>query len=121
MRCASSGSCRRRSRSAAAPSAWRRGSPWRTTTWGCCPPAEASCQAALAVAPASADALNLLGELCADRGRFAEAQDLFLRAISVAPEFVPAYGSIAAHRRMTSADGAWLKGAESLLAKPLLL
>ncbi len=83
--------------------------------------AEASCQAALAVAPASADALNLLGELCADRGRFAEAQDLFLRAISVAPEFVPAYGSIAAHRRMTSADGAWLKGAESLLAKPLPL
>ncbi len=69
----------------------------------------------------SADALNLLGELCADRGRFAEAQDLFLRAISVAPEFVPAYGSIAAHRRMTSADGAWLKGAESLLAKPLPL
>jgi len=34
---------------------------------------------------------------------------------------VPAYGSIAAHRRMTSADGAWLQGAESLLAKPLPL
>ena len=83
--------------------------------------AEASCQAALAVAPASADALNFLGELCADRGRFAEGQDLFQRAISVAPGFVPAYGSIAAHRRMTSADGAWLKGAESLLAKPLPL
>src|SRR5437762_1617857 len=83
--------------------------------------AEASCQAALAAEPRSPGALSLLGELRADRGRFAEAQELFERAIALDPDFAPAYGSIAAHRRMSRDDAAWLEGAERVLAKPLAL
>ena len=83
--------------------------------------AEASCQAALAAEPGSPAALALLGELCADRGRFAQAQQLFERALAADADFVPAYGSIAAHRRMTRDDGAWLEGAERLLARRLPL
>jgi tetratricopeptide (TPR) repeat protein len=83
--------------------------------------AEASSQLALAAEPRNPGALSLLGELRADRGQFAEAQELFERAIAVDPDFVPAYGGIAAHRRMTRDDTAWLKGAEGLLARPLPL
>jgi tetratricopeptide (TPR) repeat protein len=83
--------------------------------------AEASCRAALAAHPRSTAALSLLGELYADRGRFAEAQELFERTIALDPDFVPAYGSIAAHRRMRREDSAWLGGAERLLARSLPL
>jgi tetratricopeptide (TPR) repeat protein len=83
--------------------------------------AEASCQSALAAEPRSPGALSLLGELRADRGQFAEAQELFERAIAVDPDFAPAYGGIAAHRRMTRSDSAWHEGARRLLARPLPL
>ena len=83
--------------------------------------AEASCQAALAAAPQSSAALSLLGELYADRGRFAEAQELFARAIANDANYVPAYGSVAAHRRMRREDHAWLEGIQRLLATPLPL
>ena len=83
--------------------------------------AHASCQAALAIDPNCVDALSLLGELQADRGQFNEAEQLFRRAIAVDPKFAFGFYSIAAHRKMTSDDGAWLKGAEALLAKRLPL
>jgi tetratricopeptide (TPR) repeat protein len=83
--------------------------------------AEASCRVALRIDPSYADALSLLGELRADRGQFSEAEELFRRAISIDPGFPFAFFGIAAHRRMTSDDGAWLQGAEALLAKPLPL
>jgi tetratricopeptide (TPR) repeat protein len=83
--------------------------------------AEASCQAALAAEPHSSAALSLLGELRADRGRFGEAQDLFERVIALDPDFVSAYGSVAAHRRMRREDRAWLEGAQRLLGTPLPL
>ena len=83
--------------------------------------AQASCQAALAAEPHSSAALSLLGELHADRGRFAEAQELFERAIARDANFAPAYGSMAAHRRMTRDDRAWLEGTQRLLATPLAL
>lgn len=83
--------------------------------------AEASCQAALAIDPNYVEALSFLGELRADRGRFAEAEELFQRAITINPDFSFAYFSIATHRKMTSEDAAWLKGAEALLVKRLPL
>ena len=83
--------------------------------------AEASCQAALAIDPNYVEALSLLGELRADRGRFAEAEQLFQRAIAINPDFSFAFSSIATHRKMTRGDTAWLKGAEALLAKRLPL
>ncbi len=79
--------------------------------------AEASCQAALAIKPDYVEALSFLGELRADRGRFAEAEELFQRTIAINPGFSFAYFSIATHRRMSTADSAWLKGVEGLLAR----
>jgi tetratricopeptide (TPR) repeat protein len=83
--------------------------------------AEASCRAALAINPKYADALSLLGELHADRGQFAEAEELFERTIAIDPGCCDAYCSIAAHRKMTEADTAWLDAARALLAKRLPL
>jgi tetratricopeptide (TPR) repeat protein len=81
--------------------------------------AEASCRLALEIAPTSAEGLVLLGELNADRGRFAEAHELFERALTLDPSFAPAYSSIASHRRMTPEDGDWLRGVQSLLSTAL--
>ena len=83
--------------------------------------AEASCRAALAADSGHAEALSLLGELLADRGQFAEAEELFRRVLAINPEFAFAYSSIATHRRMTSDDADWLRGANALLAKRLPL
>jgi tetratricopeptide (TPR) repeat protein len=83
--------------------------------------AEASCQAALAIDPNLVEALCLLGELHADRGQFAAAEEIFQRAVAINPDFAFAFFSIAKHRKMTRDDIAWLKGAEALIAKPLLL
>jgi len=83
--------------------------------------AEASCRAALEIDPRSVSALSLLGELRADRGQFAEADELFRRTIDLDPGFPFAYYSIAANRRMTAADAAWLAGTDALLARNLPL
>jgi tetratricopeptide (TPR) repeat protein len=83
--------------------------------------AQASCQAALAIDPNYVEALCILGELRADRGEFSAAQELFQRVIAINPDFPFVFYSIAAHRKMTSEDTAWLKGAEALLAKRLPL
>jgi tetratricopeptide (TPR) repeat protein len=83
--------------------------------------AEASCERALVLAPQDPDALVLLGELRADRGQFAQAQELFERVLAANPQFASAYCSIAAHRRMTRDDVAWLQGAQALLASRLPL
>jgi tetratricopeptide (TPR) repeat protein len=79
--------------------------------------AEAGCRTALSLDPGYVEALSLLGELLADQGRFSEAEQLFQRALALDPDFPFAYCSIAAHRKMTGADTAWLDGARSLLAK----
>ncbi|MGD0505265.1 MAG: sulfotransferase [Steroidobacteraceae bacterium] len=81
------------------------------------PEAESSCRAALALEPAYAEALCLLGELLADQGRFPEAEISFQGAIEADPDFPFAYCGIAAHRKMTAADTAWLEGVRSVLAK----
>jgi tetratricopeptide (TPR) repeat protein len=83
--------------------------------------AAASCRAALAIDSRNVEALSLLGELRADGGQFSEAEELFQRAIAIDPQFPFAFFSIAAHRKMTSGDTAWLRGAQGLLAKRLPL
>jgi tetratricopeptide (TPR) repeat protein len=85
------------------------------------PEAEASCRAVLAVHPDEAEALSLLGELHADRGRFQEAREVLERVIALDPGRTSAYCSLAAHRRMTPEDTAWLHGAQALLAQSLPL
>ncbi len=88
---------------------------------GCASEAEASCRDALAVDPGCAEAMTVLGDLRADRGRFAEALQLFERALDLDPHFPVAYCGIAAHRKMTREDTAWLQGAQGLLTKHLQL
>jgi tetratricopeptide (TPR) repeat protein len=83
--------------------------------------AEASVRAALALEPESAAALTLLGDLHSDRGEFGKAQELYERALAQNADFAPAFCGIAAQRRLTSADGAWLRGAKGLLARRLPL
>jgi len=83
--------------------------------------AEASCQAALAADPGYVDALSLLGELRADRGEFAAAQELFERARTLDPGLPSVYCSLVTHRKVASADAAWLAGVQALLATELPL
>jgi len=83
--------------------------------------AEKHSRAALAIDANHVGALSLLGELHADRGRFNDAEQLFRQAIAINPQSSFAFFSIAAHRKMTSDDGEWLKGVEALLAKRLPL
>lgn len=83
--------------------------------------AEASIRAVLAAHPDDIEALCLLGDLHVDRGDFTQAQELFQRAQALDANYAPVLCSIAAHRRMTADDGAWLQAAEALLAKPLTL
>ena len=83
--------------------------------------AEEICRQALALEPDHVEGLSLLGELQADRGQFAEARALFERALAINPALPAVYCSLATHRKMTSADGAWRQQVEALLAKPLPL
>lgn len=83
--------------------------------------AEASCRTALADDASCVAALSLLGDLRADRGEFAEAQELFERALAIEADSPAVLCSIAAHRRMTGADASWLQGAQRLLARQLPL
>jgi tetratricopeptide (TPR) repeat protein len=83
--------------------------------------AEAGCRAILDAEPGHVGALSLLGDLCADRGDFGQAEQLFQRALALDASSAAVLSSIAAHRRMTGADDAWLERAEQALAKPLPL
>jgi tetratricopeptide (TPR) repeat protein len=83
--------------------------------------AEKSAQAALAIDPNRAEALVLLGELRGDQGDRVQAQELFGRALAADPSFPSVYWSIAAHRRMSLEDSAWLQAVQGLLRTPLPL
>jgi tetratricopeptide (TPR) repeat protein len=67
---------------------------------------------ALRTAPRHVDGLLTMGQLAAREGRFAEAEGWFNRALEVDPKAPHAWVGLAALRRMTSADAAWLRGAE---------
>jgi tetratricopeptide (TPR) repeat protein len=83
--------------------------------------AEAACRAILDAHPEHVGALSLLGDLYTDRGDFDKAEELFQRALALDGGSPAVLSSIAAHRRMTGEDGAWLERAEQALAKPLPL
>jgi len=83
--------------------------------------AEAACHAALNLDANCVEALCLSGELRADRGEFAAAEEQFRKAVAVNPDYAPPFVHIAAQRRMTTDDTAWLRGAAALLTKRLPL
>ena len=83
--------------------------------------AQMDCETALDEDAACVEALCLLGELHADSGRFSRAHELFERVIAHDPSVSSALCSIAAHRRMTTADTQWLRNVQDLLTTPLPL
>ena len=74
---------------------------------------------ALKAAPRDVDALWALGQIAALEGRFDDAEALYKRALDVDSNAHGSWAALARLRRMTPADGAWLKGAEACATRGL--
>jgi tetratricopeptide (TPR) repeat protein len=74
---------------------------------------------ALKVAPRDVDAIGALGQIAALEGRFDDAEALYKRALDVDANAHGSWAALARLRRMTPADGAWLKGAEACATRGL--
>ncbi len=72
---------------------------------------EASCRERLETNPDNTLAIMRLANMCISQGRFTEAEELFKRAASIAPDMPDAWIGIPHSRKMTSADTSWLVGA----------
>ncbi len=83
------------------------------------PDARELLEKALKIAPRNLVALIALGDLAAREGRFADAEALFRRALEIEPKASGAWAGLAGLRRMTAAEGAWLRGAEASAAGSL--
>jgi tetratricopeptide (TPR) repeat protein len=83
------------------------------------PEARVLLEKALKLAPRSVDALLVLGSLATREGRFTDGEEMFRRALEIDPRAPGGWVGLAGLRRMTEADGAWLKGAEGCLAAGL--
>jgi tetratricopeptide (TPR) repeat protein len=83
--------------------------------------AKAAFQKALKVDPRHAEALLGLGQLARTEGHFTEAESFIKRSLKVDPKLPGAWAAMNSIRRMTSADGDWLKGAEEIAASGISL
>ncbi|HUI59667.1 MAG TPA: sulfotransferase, partial [Steroidobacteraceae bacterium] len=70
----------------------------------------------LRTAPGNVQALVGLGQVAALEGHFDEARATLERALQIEPRTASAWAWLARLRRMTPADGAWLRGAEESAA-----
>jgi len=70
----------------------------------------------LKTTPRFAAALAGLGTVERCSGRFAEAEQLYWRALGTDPDLVSAWTGLADSRRMTAADSKWFTGAEQAAA-----
>lgn len=68
---------------------------------------------ALRTAPRQFQALTSLGQLAALEGKFSEADELFKRVLEIEPKAPLAWVGLAGLRKLTAADGAWLRGAQA--------
>lgn len=78
-----------------------------------------SFEKALRIAPRNPIALAGMGQIEALTGRFAQAEAMYRSALEADPAFSYAWASLVWLRKMTAADGAWLKRAEELAAGDL--
>jgi tetratricopeptide (TPR) repeat protein len=78
--------------------------------------ARARFQKILKAAPRHADAFYLLGHIARLEGRFDEAEARFKRVLEINPKRPNAWAALVGTRKMTSADSAWLQGAEEIAA-----
>src|SRR6266480_2064812 len=74
---------------------------------------------ALRAAPRNVQALVGTGQIEGLEGRFAEAEAAYRRALEVDPGAAHAWSGLVWLRKMTPADGAWLKRAEEIAASGL--
>ena len=74
----------------------------------------------IALDPKNAMALDLLGNLLAESGRFDEAYDCFARAVAIAPLMGGTYYDLVRCRPVTAADGHLISKMEAALAAPEL-
>jgi tetratricopeptide (TPR) repeat protein len=74
------------------------------------------CEKVLRISPRHVQALVGLGQTEALMGHFAEAEALYKRALEVDQSHASAWAALASLRKMTPADGAWIKRAEELAA-----
>jgi tetratricopeptide (TPR) repeat protein len=70
----------------------------------------------LKVAPRHAGALCSLGQVASLEGRFDEAETMYRRAQVFDAQLPAAWSGVAALRKMTPSDSAWLKSAEKIAA-----
>jgi tetratricopeptide (TPR) repeat protein len=74
----------------------------------------------LKIAPRHPRALYGSGQVASIEGRFEEAESLFKRALVFEQRMPGAWAALAHLRKMTSADGAWLKSAERIASSGLI-
>ncbi|MFI4895199.1 MAG: sulfotransferase [Steroidobacterales bacterium] len=78
--------------------------------------AEAQLEKVLTLAPQHIEALLGLSQVATVEGRFEEAGALFKRVLEISPQSPEAWVGLVSLRKMTSADGAWLEGAQKIAA-----
>ncbi len=67
----------------------------------------------LKTAPRNVHALFGMGQIAMVEGRFAEAEATYSRVMELDPKMTNALAALAGTRKMTNADGEWLKSAET--------
>jgi tetratricopeptide (TPR) repeat protein len=70
-------------------------------------------------APRHVFALFGMGRLATLEGRFEEAETTFRRIIDIDPEMTNAWAALPLTRKMTDADGEWLRGMEEIAARAI--
>ena len=81
--------------------------------------AEASFSRALGIEPAAVPTITSLAELYADRGQFTEAENLYKEAKAIQPDSAQAWAGLAALRKMTGEDSAWIQEALRIVQRSL--
>lgn len=83
------------------------------------PDARECFETVLKVAPRNAGALCGIGQIESLEGRFAAAEATFQRALALDARMPTALAALAGVRKMTPADGSWLKSAQEVAASGL--
>jgi len=69
---------------------------------------------ALKTAPRNPHALFGMGQIALVEGRFDEAETTYRRVAELSPKMTDAWAAVPSARKMTNADGEWLKSAEEM-------
>jgi tetratricopeptide (TPR) repeat protein len=74
---------------------------------------------ALKTQPRNLQALFGIGQIAVVEGRFEEAETTYRRLVELNPKMTDAWAALAGTRKMTNADGEWLKSAEEMAASAI--